>query len=113
MTADIADAVFGVKTHGDADFMATLKNNVFTDLVRFVDKGFPKTFLLYSKSDAFCDGQGEILSEKLRGVGTSVEEFVAEGKKDSHCFHLFPWHETTPLVMARAKEFLRKSKENV
>lgn len=107
MTVDIADAVFGVKTHGDAAFMEKLPNNVFTDLVRFVDKGFPKSFLLYSKSDAFCDGQGEILSDKLREIGTPVEEFVAEGKKDSHCFHLFPWHKTTPLVMARAKEFLR------
>lgn len=106
MTVDIADAVFGVKTHGDAAFMQTLDNAVYTDLVRFVEAGFPKTFLLYSKSDSFCDGQGEVLEEKLREVGTEVRSFVAEGKKDSHCFHLFPFHKTTPKVMEAVKQFL-------
>ncbi|MBR1747125.1 MAG: alpha/beta hydrolase [Clostridia bacterium] len=107
MTVDIADALFGVKTHGDAEYMESLDNNVFTDLVRFVKEGFPKTFLLYSKSDSFCDGQGEILSEKLKRIGTDVTEYVATGKKDSHCFHLFPFHKTTPAVMSAAKDFLR------
>ena len=106
MTVDIADALFGVKTHGDAAFMQTLSNNVFTDLVQFVQEGFPKTFLLYSKVDSFCGGQGEVLSEKLRSLGADVTEFVADGKKDSHCFHLFPRHKTTSRVMEKVKAFL-------
>ena len=107
MTVDIADAVFGVKTHGDTALMDSLPNAVFTDLVKFVKEGFPKTFLLYSKVDAFCDGQGEILAERLRDLGVEVVEFVADGKKDSHCFHLLPFHKTTPKVMEAARDFLR------
>ena len=104
---DIADALFHGKFHGNTDTIKSQPHFAATNLVSYVDERFPKTFLLYSKSNTFCGGQGELLSEKLRNSGVQTEEFIARGKKDGHCFHLFPFHKTTPAVMERAKAFLR------
>ena len=104
---DIADALFGGKMHGDAEIIKQKASFPLTDLVAFVNGAFPKSFLLYSKYDTFCGGQGEMLSEKLKSLGVSVTDFIATDKKDGHCFHLFPFHKTTPKAMESVQAFLK------
>ena len=103
---DIAASLMGYKC-GQRKTPEECENFRFTDLVKYVDDRFPKSFLLYSLHDDFCGGQGELLEEKLVSSGVSVDTFVAKGEKDIHCFHLLPKHKSTPALMEKAREFLR------
>lgn len=103
---DIAASLMGVKC-GTALRPEECEKFRFTDLIKYVDEKFPKSFLLYSLHDDFCGGQGELMEQRLLTHGVSVETFVAEGEKDIHCFHLLPRHKTTPYCMRKAKAFLR------
>lgn len=56
--------------------------------VDFVTKDFPPTFIIYSKNDAFCKGQGEVMLEKLESAGVYCEHYVARHSMSNHCFSL-------------------------
>lgn len=56
--------------------------------VRFVNKKFPPTFVIYSPHDTFCAGQGELLTEKLTEAGVTCEYYAAKDMFSNHCFSL-------------------------
>ncbi len=56
--------------------------------INFVNENWCPSFLVISKQDIFCKGQGELLEEKLKNVGVPVETFSSEKLLDNHCFHL-------------------------
>ncbi len=56
--------------------------------IDFVNADFPPTFLIYSRNDAFCKGQGEIMLEKLTEAGVYCEHYVARHPMSNHCFSL-------------------------
>ncbi len=56
--------------------------------IELVNKDFPPTFMVYSKNDAFCKGQGEIMQRKLEEVGAYCEYYVSRHGMSNHCFSL-------------------------
>lgn len=53
-----------------------------------VNSNWCPTFLVMSKKDIFCKGQGEILEKLLKDANVEVESFSSEKMMDNHCFHL-------------------------
>lgn len=56
--------------------------------VDFVTKDFPPTFIIYSKNDAFCKGQGEVMRKKLESAGAYCEYYESRHAMSNHCFSL-------------------------
>lgn len=107
MAESVAEALLGYKLDANP---GSIKDFVYADyinLLPFVTKDFPESFILYSKYDAFCGGQGELLEEKLISEGVKHTTYIAKEKNDIHCYHLFPFHKGTKPCMDAAAAFLK------
>ncbi|MDE6293547.1 MAG: alpha/beta hydrolase, partial [Clostridiales bacterium] len=84
----IADGVLlsmtGVKT---TDFGTYEYRDVCVP-AELVGEGYPPTFVIYSYSDIFCKGQGDLFIDILRKNGVYVEYFSARYPGSNHCFSL-------------------------
>lgn len=54
----------------------------------FITEKFPPSFVIYSDKDLFCKGQGNVLLEKLQGVGVYYESYASRHPTSNHCFSL-------------------------
>ena len=64
-------------------------------LTSSVTDSFPPTLLIYSKSDVFCMGQGELLLHTLEEHNVAVEHICAKSVFDNHVYSLSGlqvWH---------------------
>ena len=57
-------------------------------LTSSVTDSFPPTLLIYSKSDVFCKGQGELLLHTLEEHNVAVEHICAKSVFDNHVYSL-------------------------
>ncbi len=56
--------------------------------IDFVTSNFPPCFLIYSDNDIFCNGQGNIMVDKLNKNSVYLEYFSARYHGSNHCFSL-------------------------
>ena len=56
--------------------------------IDFVDDGYPPVFLVFSESDIFCGGQGDVMLDKLNEKGIYCEYYCAHDAMSNHCFSL-------------------------
>ena len=54
--------------------------------VEHVTKNFPKTCIVYSEKDIFCNGQGQDFIEKLKENNVYYEEYHSSKMLDNHTF---------------------------
>ena len=74
--------------------------------ITYIDEGFPKTFLIFSKKDIFCKQHGEVLEKALREKHVDVTSFASTSMLDNHCFHLNHNFKKAKEALDKSKEFL-------
>lgn len=76
--------------------------------INWVNDKWCPAFLIMSKKDIFCKGQGELLKEKLDAYGIENEIFVTEKFIDNHCYHLNFWTKISKKTFKKVFEFMEK-----
>ncbi len=76
--------------------------------INFVNADWCPSFLVMSKKDIFCKGQGELLKAKLDEVGVENEIFTSEKFIDNHCFHMNFWTKISKECFKAAFDFMDK-----
>ncbi len=105
---DVANCLLGMELKDD---LSNLKDFEFFEeinIINYVNKQWPKTFLVMAEKDSFCGGQGELLEEKLKAVGVDVRSYIAKSYDEFHCFHLLPFLKATKVCMDKASQFLNE-----
>lgn len=104
---DIATALFGYEIEKDFSNLRTHSLFEYTNLLNFIDKNFPKSYIMASRNDKFCFGQGEFIEDKLQENNVEYTAYYAENEEDFHCFHLLPRHSGTKKCMEGAYKWLK------
>ena len=84
----IADGVLLSMTGVDTTDFQKYEHRDVCVPTELVGKGYPPTFVIYSDSDIFCKGQGDIFIDILRKNDVYVEYFSARYPGSNHCFSL-------------------------
>lgn len=88
---DVDDGVFLNFTGMSKSDFSTFKYKEICMPLPLVNEKFPPTFIIYSKGDTFCKGQGEALAEKFTEQNVYFESYKARHATAYHCFSLV-WH---------------------
>jgi len=56
--------------------------------IDFITAEYPQSFVIYSKKDIFCNGQGQLFIQKLQSYGTRCDSFGSTSVFDNHTFSL-------------------------
>lgn len=75
------------------------------------EKGFPMipTFIVFSKIDYFCPGDGEKLLEMFKEREFPHQEFHAHRLIDNHCFHLMQFTKISKDCIAKMDKFIKEN----
>lgn len=76
--------------------------------INWVNENWCPSFLVMSKQDVFCKGQGELLKEKLDACGVENETYSSTKFIDNHCFHLNMWTKISKDCIKKALDFMAK-----
>ena len=74
--------------------------------INWVNDKWCPTFLVMSKKDIFCKGQGELMKQKLDECGIENEVFASEKFLDNHCYHLNFWTKISKETFRRVFAFM-------
>ena len=86
--------------------MSNLKDYEYFDCLSpslYVNEKWCSTFICWADDDLVCQGQGEPMAERLKGVVPYFDSYHVSGILNNHCFHL------TPKSNKYAAECLQKS----
>ena len=74
----------------------------------FVNSNWCPSFLVMSKKDIFCKGQGEILAKLLIDAGVETETYSSTKFIDNHCFHMNMWTKPSKECFEKVFAFMDK-----
>ncbi|MFA6867098.1 MAG: alpha/beta hydrolase fold domain-containing protein [Clostridia bacterium] len=74
--------------------------------INWINKDWCTSYLVMSKKDVFCKGQGELLAEKLNELGIKTQVFHSTKVTDNHCFHMDMYKSISKKVFKEVFEFM-------
>jgi acetyl esterase/lipase len=77
--------------------------------INWVNENWCPSFLVMSKQDVFCKGQGELLEQKLKDANVPVDTYKSEKFLDNHCFHLDMYKAISRECFEKIFAFLEKT----
>lgn len=108
---NVADAMVGYKIKPDLSNLKDFPDYPYLNLIPYINADFPESYLVISEKDSFCGGQGEMLAAKLSELDVKHHCYLANGKGEVHCFHLFPWKENTKRCLSAVSLWAKKFTE--
>ena len=108
---DIANCMFDT-SFKKGDTIGDFPAKKYINVLDFINKDFPKTFIVEAVNDAFCGGQMEDMLKKLAEFNIETDFYVADTEGDGHCTHLHPKKMGSPKCRERVVEFLERVKNS-